>query len=222
MPAPVLRSFIAVAAWLAGFTATSGAELSAGGYSFSDELGGFRLVSATGAGTPDDPVVVVEEFDEAAPATLVIRRVARDADPRLPSYLPLTLEKVVVNRSRRVWAGFEVELQEVLKRPSEYGDGLSFNQYGAAPPDVASDAFAENDRLFEPYDRIRFQSGHVDPETTARFRLTITDPTPIREFYLVQDPKLLSAGLPARPSLAFIPVPRSAGLAERIATATSP
>jgi hypothetical protein len=213
-----------LAACLIGITASTAwtAELSAGGYSFSDELGGFRLLSATGAGTPADPIVVVEEFAEAAPATLVIRRLAPRSDPRLPSYQPLTLEKVVVNRSRRVWAGFEVELQEVLKQPSEYGDGLSFNQYGAAPPDVASDAFGENERLFEPYDRIRFQSGHVDPETTARFRLTITDPTPIREFYLVQDPKLLSAGLPASPSLASTPVRRSSDPPGSIAAAMSP
>ncbi len=61
-----------------------------------------------------------------------------------------------------------------------------------------------NNRLFEPYDRIRFENGHVDPEATAEFRVTITDPTPIPEFYLVQDPKLLSAGLPAPSRLAAI------------------
>jgi hypothetical protein len=218
----IRRLSLAVTAWAAGPAASAALELTAGGYLFSDELGGFRLLSASGAGTPDDPIVVVEEFDEAAPATLVIRRRPSAGDPRQPSYQPLTLEKIVVNRSRRIWAGFEVELQEVLKRPSDYGDGLSFNQYGAAPADVRSDAFAENERLFEPSDRIRFQSGHVDPETTARFRLTITDPTPIREFYLVQDPKLLSAGLPAGRSLAVRPAPKSADLPGRTATAMSP
>lgn len=170
-------------------------ELSAGQFTFSDELGGFRLLSASGAGTPVDPIVVVEEVDEAAPITLVVRR----PSGRLPagsSFLALTLEKVVVNRSGRVWAGFEIELQEVLKRPSVYMDGLSFNQLAARRPDVSSDSFAENNRLFEPYDRIRFQTGFVDPDATARFRMTITDPTPDLEFYIVQDPQLLSAGLP--------------------------
>ena len=54
----------------------SAAEFAAGGYSFSDELGGFRLLSASGTGTPDDPIVVVEEIAEAAPVVLVIRRLS--------------------------------------------------------------------------------------------------------------------------------------------------
>jgi hypothetical protein len=174
---------------------TAAAEFSAGGYTFSDELGGFRLLAASGSGTADDPVVVVEEIDEVAPITLVIRRKPISDDVPI-GFLQLTLMKVVINRSDRVWAGFEVELQEVLRQPSVYGDGLSFNQTGASPPDVASDSFAADNRLFEPYDRIHFQNGHVDPEGTAQFKLVITDPTPIPEFYLVQDPKLLSAGLP--------------------------
>ncbi len=173
------------------------AELSAGAFTFSDELGGFRLLSATGSGTHSDPIVVVEEFDEAAPVTLVIRRRVTNGAVRQPVYEPLTLEKVVVNRSERVWAGFEIELQEIRKKPSTYGDGLSFNQFGAVPADASSDAFANNERQFEPHDRILFQNGHVDPDATARFTVTITDPTPRAEFYLVQDPKLLSAGLPA-------------------------
>jgi hypothetical protein len=185
--------------WVPGAGA---AELFAGGFSFSDELGGFRLVSASGEGTAGDPIVVVEEIEEAAPITLVIRRHLRLDDPMRPGYAPLVLEKVVINHSLRVWAGFEIELQEILKRPSVYGDGLSFNQFGAQPPDVTADSFADNERLYEPYDRIRFSNGHVDPEATVRFRFIITDPTPLVEFYLVQDPKLLSVGLPVSRSLA--------------------
>jgi hypothetical protein len=114
----------------------------------------------------------------------------------------VTIVKQVVNRSHRVWAGYEIELQEVLKQPGTYGDGLSFNQFGASAPDVSSDSFASNNRLFEPYDRIRFQNGHVNPGAAAQFRITVTDPTPVPQFYIVQDPKLLSAGLPLLPSLA--------------------
>jgi len=172
------------------------AELRAGHYSFSDELGGFQLLSATGTGAPNDPIVLVEEIEEAAPITLVIRRHGPSRFARREGFGTLTIEKVVVNRSERVWAGFEIELQEILKRPSVYTDGLSFNQLAAKIPDVSSDAFADTNRLFEPYDRIRFESGFVDPDATARFKITITDPTPDLEFYVVQDPKLLSAGLP--------------------------
>jgi hypothetical protein len=181
------------AAFLSTMTTGGGSatEISTGGFSFSDELGGFRLISASGSGSPGDPVVVVEEIEEVAPVTLIIRRSSGSVGAPI-GFLQLTLVKVVVNRSNRVWAGFELELQEILRRPSVYGDGLSFNQTGAAPPDVASDSFAADNRLFEPYDRIHFQNGHVDPGATVQFRLIITDPTPLREFYLVQDPKLLS------------------------------
>jgi hypothetical protein len=172
----------------------AGAELSAGGFAFSDELGGFTLISASGAGTPDDPIVIVEEIDEVAPITLVVRRLAPSeggAGAR-EAIAPLSLVKVVANRSQRVWAGFEIELQEILRKPSVYADGLSFNQYATRAPDVSSDVFLENDRVFEPFDRVRFQTGHVDPEGSARFVLTITDPTPTATFYIVQDPKLIS------------------------------
>jgi hypothetical protein len=45
----------------------------AGGYGFSDELGGFRLVSVSGSGSVTDPIVIVEEITELDPVTLVIR-----------------------------------------------------------------------------------------------------------------------------------------------------
>ena len=83
-----------------------------------------------------------------------------------------------------------------MKQPSVYSDGLSFKQFAVMAPDVSSNSFTENERRFEPYDRIEFSNGHVDPDATAEFKVTITDPTPIREFYLVQDPKLLAAELP--------------------------
>jgi hypothetical protein len=172
------------------------AEFSAGGYSFSDELGGFRLLSASGTGTAEDPIVVTEELIDVAPITLVIRNPSLSRNRGTFERSELTLVKRVVNRSKRVWAGFELELQEILGKPSDYGDGLSFKQFDAEAADVASDAFAKNRREFEPADRVEFTDGHVDPGATAMFRVTITDPTPVAEYYLLQDPKLLSATLP--------------------------
>ena len=186
-----------------GFGQSRAAELYAGGFSFSDELGGFRLLSASGRGSSSDPILLVEEIEEAVPVTLVIRRRPR-AGERPSDLIRFNLVKVVLNRSRRVWAGFELELQEVLRKPSDYDDGLSFNQVAARQPDAGSDSFSDNNRLFEPYDRILFENGFVDPDGRAEFRVTITDPTPVREFYLVQDPKLLSAGLPARSGVAAL------------------
>jgi len=171
----------------------------AGSYTFSDELGGFRILSVSGSGSSTDPVVLEEEIYDTGPVILVIRRVIPDGVTADRSFTEtsraLTLIKVVRNGTRRIWAGFDLELQEVLDKPSIYSDGLSFNQIGAAPPDVTSDNFSRNVRLFEPYDRVRFHSGHVDPETTARIRVHITDPTPEQIFYLLQDPQILFAFL---------------------------
>jgi hypothetical protein len=182
-----------ITASIAAASVGSAAEFRAGDYSFSDELGGFRLLSASGVGTPEDPVVLVEELPGIDPVVLVIRRRTLPRDDLAPAQSQLTLVKHVVNTSERVWAGFEIELQEILKKPSVYSDGLSFKQFAANPEDVASGSFTENDRRFEPYDRILFQSGAVDPGATAWFRVTITDPTPVPVFYLLQDPNLLSA-----------------------------
>lgn len=178
-------------------TAVTAAELFAGGYSFSDELGGFRLVSVSGSGTSSDPIVIAEELPGTDPVVLVVRRHNGLASGFYPLQDRLTLVKEVVNRSGRVWAGYDVELQEILKTPSSRADGLSFNQAGAQPADIESNAFAHNERRFEPFDRISFEDGFVDPDATLRLRLTITDPTPVPEFYVLQDPSLLSAALPA-------------------------
>ena len=191
------------------------AEFKTGSLSFSDELGGFRLLSARGSGSADDPYRVVEEIFEVEPVTLVIRRLGPPGQDGAGGYSTINLVKVVANRSNRVWAAFEIELQEVLRKPSTYADGLSFNQIGAAAADIASDTFAANRRQYEPDDRIRFENGHVDPDGTATFRLTITDPTPTPVFYLVQDPQLLSAALPG-PRYAAAAVVQAAGSSTRL------
>jgi len=179
--------------------ATLAAPLSTGGFTFSDELGGFRLLSVSGIGSAADPIVVEEELTGTGPVVLVIRRnvVRKPTDPwaRNGIWTAIYLTKVVRNRSRRIWAGFELELQEELHQPSVYGDGLSFDQGRAVPVEIGSDAFARNHRLFEPYDRIRFEDGSVDPDATLRLDVHITDPTPVREFYLVQDPQILYADI---------------------------
>lgn len=187
-------------AWSAG--APRAETLEAGGYAFSDELGGFRLLSASGAGTRGDPIVLVEEIDDIVPAVLVIRRLPVPARRPSGTLGALSLVKVVANRSGQIWVGFDLELQEEKDEPSVYGDGLSFDQIGRRPDDLSSDRFARHRSRFEPYDRIGFEDGHVDPGDTVRFSLTITDPTPKTEFYLVQDPRFLYSGPVGGPMLA--------------------
>ncbi|HWT30002.1 MAG TPA: hypothetical protein VN240_03140, partial [Propylenella sp.] len=57
-----IRAGIAAGAVLAG--PAHAVEFYAGGYSFSDELGGFVLKSALGSDTARDPVVIIEEIEE--------------------------------------------------------------------------------------------------------------------------------------------------------------
>ncbi len=176
--------------------AATAATWEAAGLTFSDELGGFKLVSVSGSGSLADPIVIVEELATLEAAVLVIRgrqkRKQSERQVTIPTFINLAIIKIVINASGRVWTGFDLELQETYRRPSTYGDGLSFDQmrsFGETPP--GSDVFAFTQQISEPYDRVSFGRGSVDPGSTVRFNFFITDPTPRGEFFLVQEPKLL-------------------------------
>ncbi len=165
----------------------------AGSYSYSDEMGGFRILDVSGAGTVNDPVVLVQEFLEARPVTLVIRAISiiepfGMANLYANGFLHMRL--VTLNQSGIGWTAFDLELQEELSEPSTYGDGLSFDQRKTASTYVASDRFARFDQDFEPFDRLSFAQGQVDPFGRATFGFLITDFTPRDRFFLVQDPKV--------------------------------
>lgn len=168
---------------------------SAGGLTFSDELGGFRLISVSGTGSILDPIVVVEEITGIGPAILVIRsRQERSAEGYMitsPAFVSVAVTKIVVNRSEQIWTGFDLELREELPTPSSYPDGLSFDQLRSFDEPMSSDPFAVVERVNEPYDRVNFYGGNVDPGATARFNFYITDPTAVPEFYLLQEPHYL-------------------------------
>lgn len=181
------------------------AEFSAGGLSFSDELGGFKLISVTGSGSSSDPIVVVEEITHVEPAVLIVRGqqliTLGDGPARKSTFVNLAVIKVVINATNRVWTGFDLELQEELKKPSPYQDGLSFDQLGSFSDEpFASDSFTLTRRMPEPYDRVQFYDGSVNPGAAVRFNLFITDPTPASEFYLLQEPHLIVAGAPGAPT----------------------
>jgi hypothetical protein len=172
---------------------TDDGQWRAGAYAFSDELGGFRILSASGSGTRADPIVLVQELHSASPVTLTIRAAAPlrpfgHEEGAANGFIRLAL--VVVNGSGLAWTQFEFELQEVLGRPSTYGDGLSFDQRVRDGGNVTSSAFARFDRSFEPHDRLRFEDGFIDPGKQGRFEFLISDFTPVPLFYLVQDPRI--------------------------------
>lgn len=168
----------------------------AGAYSFSDELGGFAIVAVRGTGRPDDPVVITQELPSSSPVTLMIRAIRPirpydSADNSVNGTLRLRLE--TLNGSGQSWVEFEFELQELRDQPSLFGDGLSFDQRRVEGQNIVSDSYASFDRDFEPYDRLRFTDGRIDPGRSGMFEFTITDYTPRPVFYLVQDPRIPSS-----------------------------
>ncbi len=193
-----------------GQSASAG-EITAGGFSFSDELGGFRILSVSGNGTPENPYVVVQELSGIRPAILTIKRLDMPDTPsetggwRIPTGgTQVALRTVTTNKTRKVWVGFDMELQEILHTPSTHSDGLSFDQLGKDERDIRADKFKLVDRHFEPHDRIQFFEGSVDPDMTASFSVRITDVTPRNVFYLLQEPRFLVAHLPLRKNYALL------------------
>jgi hypothetical protein len=168
----------------------------AGPYSFSDEEGGFRITGVSGTGTKADPIVLIEELDSATPVTLTIRTI-RPIKPFAEGgdYANgiLYMRINALNNSGKAWVEFEFELQEILGQPSVFGDGLSFDQRNKTPDNIISSNYARFNRNFEPYDRLLFDDGNVDPEKTVDFEFLITDFTPRWTFYLVQDPRIPSS-----------------------------
>ncbi|TIT47982.1 MAG: hypothetical protein E5W64_15695, partial [Mesorhizobium sp.] len=110
-----------------------------GAYSFSDELGGFRITGASGIGTKDDPLVITEELNSATPVTLTIRttkpiQTFGKAGEFANGIMYMRLE--VLNNSGQAWIEFQFELQEILDQPSVFGDGLSFDQRNKTPDNI--------------------------------------------------------------------------------------
>jgi hypothetical protein len=168
----------------------------AGGYSFSDELGGFTITGIGGSGTKEDPIVIEEELVSASPVTLVIRAegIVPPSNFGGESDLGFTYFRfVTLNNSGLAWVEFEFELQEIKDLPSLFGDGLSFDQRRTESENIGSDHFANHSRDFEPYDRLRFLDGKVDPLQTSSFDFLVTDFTPRSQFYIVQDPRIPSS-----------------------------
>jgi hypothetical protein len=165
----------------------------AGAYSFSDELGGFHITGVKGIGTKADPIVVSQELLSATPVTLVIRTTRPIRPFESPDFYAngiLYMRVEFRNNSGQAWVEFEFELQELLGQASVFGDGLSFDQRSLDKSNISSDSFAEFSRDFEPYDKLLFRNGKIDSQRTGTFGFLITDFTPKRQFYLVQDPRI--------------------------------
>lgn len=185
-----------LALWLGLSQPVAADVFHAGGLSFSDELGGFRILGVTGAGRLEDPFVVVEEVIDSSPAILVIRGLSQDYGNRIGSHhlTGFALNKVVINRTAMSWSRYELELREVREAHSPYGDGLSFGQGGEVGRPFVATGFAGNREVDEPYDTVIFDSGLIEPGEVATFSVVITDTTPASPIYVVQQPMQEVAG----------------------------
>ena len=169
----------------------------AGGLSFSDELGGFRLLSASGSGHPSDPIVLVEEIEGMGPAVLTIRSdPSNRSSTSSLSILKRSLVKVIVNKGPWRWSGFDLELQIELGQASVYSDGLSFDQTRILKRLMEADRFAAAHLQDEPWDRLRFDQGQVKPEQTLKLAFNVVDINSRSSFFLAQQPIILMAKLP--------------------------
>jgi hypothetical protein len=169
--------------------------LTSGGLSFSDELGGARLLAASGTGTARDPIVLIEEMTGPEPALLVVRNDRPGHEHVSPAigFLALSIVNVIANRGPWRWAGFELELRTTPGEPSVYTDGLSFDQPRTFHRPARADRFEQVRQEDEPFDRIEFDGGNVDPRDDLRLAFDILDANGRAVFYLVQRPIVLLA-----------------------------
>jgi hypothetical protein len=168
------------------------------GVTFSDELGGFRILGVSGGGTTTDPFVVHEEIFAADDVVLVVKDIDPDFGNKVGSHhaFGFVLTKVVTNRTPRAWTRFGHELREVLDSYSPYGDGLSFGQASQMGRPYASTGFTLSSEIQEPYDSLEFSGGRVDVGDSASMTFVISDASPEALFFLLQQPGQVMAGLP--------------------------
>jgi hypothetical protein len=172
--------------------------ISIGGLTFSDDYGGFNLVSVTGAGTREDPFVIVEEVGKAGNAVLSIEGWKANYYSGEHGGASFWVRKVVINATDKQWGTYELELREELNLPSGYLDGLSFGQPLSESRPAASDLLPEVVVRDEPLDAMIFSGGGVEPGEQVAFDFIVTDMTPVDQVFLIQRLRLDISQNPTR------------------------
>jgi hypothetical protein len=159
-----------------------------GGLTFSDELGGFRILKVTGIGSTDDPFVVVEEVTDGDGSILVIRGLSPNFGNKVGTQhlVGFALTKIVINGTPDTWRSYDVELRETLGSPSPYEDGLSFGQGSQQGRPFRSSRYAGSQETDEPFDSVMFTDGTIAPGESVAMQLVVTDTSPVPLFYVVQ------------------------------------
>jgi hypothetical protein len=164
-------------------------SITVNGVTFSDDLGGFVLESASGQGSMDDPFVLTERITspEGGTLTLVVP-MAFGNQIGSPHAVGFALIKVIKNATSEPWTGFELELQSKLGVPSDDTDGLSFGQGSVAGRPFTAIPFHKVTIQDSPYDRVEIDQGRVPIGGSMKLSLVITLFDPLPEAYLVQRP----------------------------------
>lgn len=158
------------------------------GITFSEASSNFRPLGATGTGSLDDPIILVEEVFGEGEVVVAINVEAEDFGSRVKTMhaVGFALQKVVINRTKNIWTYYALELEFETGRGSDYYDGLSFAQMSQVNRPFQSDRFSEVDDMTEPRDVIRFTQGEVAPGQRVRFAISITHTGIQPKFFLVQ------------------------------------
>jgi len=169
------------------------------GITFSDESGGFTILSVTGTGSLVDPFVVVEEVTGSA-SMLVIRCLNVNFGNRLGTRGPMgmALVKVVINRSGTSWHRYRIEARSAPPRRSPDQDGLSLGQGWSGRPPMVSSVFQRFRVIERPYDAVHFDGGLVTVGQMVSFALFLTDSIPKSEIFLLQVPEAIIASTQLR------------------------
>jgi len=181
---------LAVGLFVSGIGAALSEPVTREGIVFSDELGGFRLLSVSGSGTLADPFVIVEEVSGDRGITLLVKGLTRAFGNRVGTQhiVSFAVRKIVINRSDRVWRHYQMELREVPTRHSPYEDGLSFGQNSELGRTFVASNFPTIQRFDEPEDTLGFSGIEVAPGGQAEFSFIISDMSPVAKIYLFQEP----------------------------------
>jgi hypothetical protein len=166
------------------------------GITFSEGSANVRLMGVSGSGTLNDPFIVIEEIFDEGEAVLAVDVWSNNFGSRIATMhaTGFAITKVVINKTKRTWDYFGVELEFVHGIGSDYYDGLSFAQSAIANRPFRADRFKNVEDLIEPRDIVRFTNGAMRDNEEGRFTFSVTYTGHTPKFLIVQHVRRPYAG----------------------------
>jgi hypothetical protein len=200
-----MRALLGVAAGaatllLVSTNAAQAAPMSAAGITFSEVGPGVTITGLTGTGTIADPFILSETFT-GLDGTISIEGLPAFGNTTGSGHTAgFVLEKHALNSTGTAWSFFDHELQETLGVPSSEGDGLSFAQGCATCRPFVSDVYPTVFEEIVLRDFVNFSGALVADGSSVSFRFSITDNSPIDEFFLRERPNFRAPELTPGPA----------------------